>query len=144
MQGEGIDIKKYTLGNITSRTKGDKVIWAIVVLLTMMSLLAVYSSTGTLAYKLSRSTESYLFKQVVFIAIGVAIIYFAHLLNYTIYSRLALILFVLSVPLLFYTLLFSHEKINPYSSFIFSNFYRIRSKTKSVAVRSNQSYFSLN
>ena len=79
MQGEGIDIKKYTLGSITSRTKGDKVIWAIVVLLTMMSLLAVYSSTGTLAYKLSRSTESYLFKQIVFIAIGVVIIYFAHL-----------------------------------------------------------------
>ncbi len=106
MQGEGIDIKKYTLGNITSRTKGDKVIWAIVVLLTMMSLLAVYSSTGTLAYKLSKSTESYLFKQVVFIAIGVAIIYFAHLFNYTIYSRMALILFLISIPLLIYTLFF--------------------------------------
>ncbi|MEY4628049.1 MAG: hypothetical protein RLZZ595_375 [Bacteroidota bacterium] len=106
MQGEGLDIKKYTLGNITSRTKGDKVIWAIVVLLTMMSLLAVYSSTGTLAYKLSRSTESYLFKQIVFIAIGVAIIYFAHLFNYTIYSKIALILFIASIPLLVYTLFF--------------------------------------
>jgi cell division protein FtsW len=106
MQGEGIDIKKYTLGNITSRTKGDKVIWAIVVLLTMMSLLAVYSSTGTLAYKLSRSTESYLFKQIVFIAIGVVIIYFAHLLNYTMYSRMALVLFLISIPLLIYTLFF--------------------------------------
>ncbi len=106
MQGEGIDIKKYALGNITSRTKGDKVIWAIVVLLTMMSLLAVYSSTGTLAYKLSKSTESYLFKQVVFIAIGAAIIYFAHLFNYTIYSRMALILFLVSIPLLIYTLFF--------------------------------------
>ena len=106
MQGEGIDIKKYTLGNITSRTKGDKVIWAIVVLLTMMSLLAVYSSTGTLAYKLSRSTESYLFKQIVFIAIGVVIIYFALLLNYTMYSRMALVLFLISIPLLIYTLFF--------------------------------------
>jgi cell division protein FtsW len=106
MQGEGNDIKKYTLGNITSRTKGDKVIWAIVVLLTMMSLLAVYSSTGTLAYKLSRSTESYLFKQIVFIAIGVVIIYFAHLLNYTMYSRMALVLFLISIPLLIYTLFF--------------------------------------
>jgi cell division protein FtsW len=106
MQGEGIDIKKYTLGSITSRTKGDKVIWTIVVLLTMMSLLAVYSSTGTLAYKLSKSTESYLFKQVVFIAIGVVIIYFAHLFNYTIYSRIALILFLISIPLLIYTLFF--------------------------------------
>ncbi|MFM1794617.1 MAG: hypothetical protein RL642_1002 [Bacteroidota bacterium] len=106
MQGEGIDIKKYTLGNITSRTKGDKVIWSIVVLLTMMSLLAVYSSTGTLAYKLSKSTESYLFKQIVFIAVGVGIIYFAHLINYTHYSRVALFLFLVSIPLLIYTLFF--------------------------------------
>jgi cell division protein FtsW len=72
----------------------------------MMSLLAVYSSTGTLAYKLSRSTESYLFKQIVFIAIGVVIIYFAHLLNYTMYSRMALVLFLISIPLLIYTLFF--------------------------------------
>jgi len=100
------DIKQYWLGSITSRTRGDKVIWAIVVLLTMMSLLAVYSSTGTLAYKLSKSTESYLFKQVVFIAIGVIIIYFAHLVNYTVYSRVAQILFIVSIPLLIYTLMF--------------------------------------
>jgi cell division protein FtsW len=72
----------------------------------MMSLLVVYSSTGTLAYKLSKSTESYLFKQVVFIAIGVILIYFAHLVNYTIYSRVAIILFLISIPLLLYTLLF--------------------------------------
>ena len=106
MQNESIDIKQYSLGSITSRTKGDKVIWAIVALLTMMSLLAVYSSTGTLAYKLSKSTESYLFKQFVFIAAGLAIIYFAHLVNYTIYSRVAQILFIASIPLLIYTLFF--------------------------------------
>ena len=81
-------MKQYSLGSITSRTLGDKVVWAIVVLLTMMSLLVVYSSTGTLAYKLSKSTESYLFKQFAFIAVGVVIIYFAHLVNYYIYSKL--------------------------------------------------------
>jgi cell division protein FtsW len=72
----------------------------------MMSLLVVYSSTGTLAYKLSKSTESYLFKQVVFIAIGVVLIYFAHLVNYTIYSRVAIVIFLISIPLLLYTLFF--------------------------------------
>ena len=106
MQNEGIDIKQYSLGSITSQTRGDKVIWAIVVLLTMVSLLAVYSSTGTLAYKLSKSTESYLFKQIVFIAIGLVIIYFAHLVNYTFYSKMAQMLFILSIPLLIYTLFF--------------------------------------
>lgn len=94
------------ISSIHSRTKGDKVIWAIVVILTMMSLLVVYSSTGTLAYKLSKSTESYLFKQVVFIAIGVIIIYFAHRVNYTIYSKVAILIFLISIPLLLYTLIF--------------------------------------
>ncbi len=93
-------------GEALSRTKGDKVIWAIVILLTMISILVVYSSIGSLAYKMNKSTESYLFKQVGFIALGVLIIYFAHRVNYTIYSRVATILFLISIPLLFYTLKF--------------------------------------
>ena len=91
---------------ILHRTKGDKVIWAIVVLLTLVSILVVYSSIGSLAYKMNKSTESYLFKQIAFIGLGVLIIYFAHRVNYTLYSRVATILFLLSIPLLFYTLKF--------------------------------------
>jgi cell division protein FtsW len=94
------------ISQIHSKTKGDKVIWGIVVMLTMMSLLVVYSSTGSLAYKLSKSTESYLFKQFVFIAVGLLIIYFAHRVNYTIYSRVAVFIFLTSIPLLLYTLVF--------------------------------------
>lgn len=94
------------ISQIHSKTKGDKVIWGIVVMLTMMSLLVVYSSTGSLAYKLSKSTESYLFKQFVFIAVGLMIIYFAHRVNYTIYSRVAVFIFLASIPLLLYTLIF--------------------------------------
>ena len=93
-------------GNILNRTKGDKVIWAIVVMLTMVSILVVYSSVGSLAYKMNKSTESYLFKQIGFIALGVLIIYFAHRVNYTIYSRVSTILFLVSIPLLIYTLKF--------------------------------------
>jgi len=89
-----------------NRTKGDKVIWAIVILLTLVSILVVYSSIGSLAYKMNKSTESYLFKQIAFIGLGVLIIYFAHRVNYTIYSGVATILFLLSIPLLFYTLQF--------------------------------------
>lgn len=93
-------------GNLVNKTKGDRVIWAIVVLLTLISLLVVYSSTGSLAYKYSKSTESFLFKQFAFIILGVMIIYFAHLVNYTLYSRIALIIFLVSIPLLLYTLFF--------------------------------------
>ena len=74
--------------HLGTRTKGDKVIWAIVVLLALMSLLAVYSSTGSLAYKMYKgNTEIYLFKQFAFIIVGVVIIYFAHQVNYIIYSK---------------------------------------------------------
>lgn len=107
------DIRFGSLGNgfntrnILSKTKGDKVIWALVVLLTLVSLLAVYSATNSLAYKNFRgNTEVYLFKQIVFIVGGILVIYFAHLVNYTIYSRIASILFLLAIPLLIYTLFF--------------------------------------
>ncbi len=90
--------------NLLNRTKGDKVIWAIVILLTMVSILVVYSSIGSLAYRMNKSTESYLFRQVGYICLGVLIIYFAHRVNYTIYSRVSSILFVISIPLLLYTL----------------------------------------
>jgi len=93
-------------GNLVSKTRGDRVIWGIVIILTLVSLLVVYSSTGSLAYKYSRSTESYLFKQFGFIILGVLIIYFAHRVNYTIYSRVASVLFVASIVLLIYTFFF--------------------------------------
>lgn len=92
---------------ILKSTRGDKVIWATVFLLVLVSLLVVYSATGSLAYKMYKgNTEIYLFKQVAFIVVGFCIIYFAHRVNYTLYSRLAKILFLLSIPLLLYTLLF--------------------------------------
>jgi cell division protein FtsW len=93
--------------NFSQRTKGDKVIWALVILLVLTSLLVVYSATGSLAYKLYRgNTEVYLFKQIAFITIGMAVIYFAHRVNYTIWSKVAYFLFIISIPLLIYTLFF--------------------------------------
>ena len=106
MQEETIHTKEYSMKSIFRIIQGDKVIWAVVVILSMMSLLVVYSSTGTLAYKLSRSPESYLFKQVLFVVFGVGLIYAAHIVKYTVYSRIAQILYWISVPLLIYTLLY--------------------------------------
>jgi len=90
--------------------RGDKVIWSIVLLLVLASLLVVYSSTGSLAYKHNKgNTEFYLFKQMAFIIGGVLIIYFAHRINYTIYSKVALWLYLVSMPLLLYTLFFGSQ-----------------------------------
>ena len=91
---------------LVGNTRGDRVIWGTVLILTLASLLLVYSSTGSLAYRMSKSTESYLFKQFAFIIVGMVVIYFLHRINYTIYSRIALYLFLISIPLLIYTLFF--------------------------------------
>ncbi len=90
--------------NIVKQTRGDKVIWAFVIVLTLASLLLVYSSTGSLAYKMSRTTESYLFKQFALIIIGFLLIYIAHRVHYTVYSKIAVYAFLFSLPLLVYTL----------------------------------------
>ena len=106
------------MNQLLNKTKGDKVIWALVVLLALMSLLVVYSSTGSLAYKMySGNTEVYLFKQIAFITIGIMLIYFAHMVNYTLYSRAAQIVFLLTIPLLIYTLFFG-VKLNEGSRWI--------------------------
>jgi cell division protein FtsW len=105
-------------GSITNKTKGDKVIWGLVLLLALIGIMVVYSATGTLAYqKFKGDTESFLFKQVAFTIIGLGVVYFLHRVNYTIYSRIAQILFYVSIPLLLYTLVFG-AKINDGSRWI--------------------------
>ncbi len=92
---------------LLQKTKGDKYIWGIVILLAITSLLVVYSATGSLAYKMYKgNTEVYLFKQFAFISVGMAVVYFAHRINYTIYSRIALYLFLASIPLMVFTMFF--------------------------------------
>lgn len=90
--------------------QGDKAIWTIIMFLSIISLLVVYSSTRTLAYKeFSGNTEYFLFKHLFILGLGVTITYFAHRVDYRYYSQIAKILMVLSVPLLLYTMFFGIE-----------------------------------
>ncbi len=86
--------------------KGDRTIWLIVFILSIFSLLAVYSSTGTLAYKFqSGNTEYYLIKHLIILAFGLVLMYVAHLVRYTLYSRISQIALWVTVPLLVLTLM---------------------------------------
>ena len=99
-------------GSVLEKTRGDKYIWGIVIILALTSVLVVYSATGSLAYKKNHgNVELYLFKQLAFMFVGMLIIYFLHKVNYTVFSRMASILLVISIPLLIYTLAFG-AKIN--------------------------------
>ena len=92
---------------ILNKIKGDKVIWAVVFFLTLFSFLAVYSSTGTLAYKYQGgNTNYYMLKHAIILIFGLLLMYFAHLLKYTYYSRIFQIALYIAVPLLLITLIF--------------------------------------
>jgi len=92
---------------IFSKTRGDKYIWLSVLFLTIMSMLAVYSSTGSLAFKMQDgNTEYYLLKHFMMFSLGLLMMYGAHLVNYKYYSRVAQLLLIVSIPLLIYTLFF--------------------------------------
>ncbi len=85
--------------------KGDRIIWIVVMILLVISLLSVYSSTGSLAYQhRAGNTFFYLFRQLKFIVLGLLIIFFVHLIPYKVFSRVSIFALYLAVPLLLLTL----------------------------------------
>ena len=91
--------------------KGDRSIWLIVMLLSLFSLLIVYSTSGSQVYKYNTShgTEYYLIRQLLFIGTGLLLTYTAYRLHYMVYAKLAPILMIIAVPLLIYTAFFGTE-----------------------------------
>ena len=90
--------------------RGDKSIWLIVTLLLLVSVLAVYSSIGSIAYKdHGGNTEFYLMQQVVFIGLGVGMMWLMYRMDYRKFARLAPLLLVLAIGLLLYTFAFGTE-----------------------------------
>jgi len=83
--------------------QGDRVIWAVVFALSLISILVVYSSIGTLAYKRTASPESYLFKHTFMVFLGLAAMWFAHKVDYRYYSKISRLALWVSVPLVIYT-----------------------------------------
>lgn len=92
---------------LLEKTKGDRWIWLIIILLSLISILAVYSATGTLAYKQGKAVEKILLtKHIIFVVMGIAMIYISHLLDYKYYAGISKVLMIITVPLLVYTLVF--------------------------------------
>ena len=85
--------------------RGDRVIWIVLLLLSLLSLLIVYSSTGALAYRqVGGNTWYFLIRQVFFIGAGLGLmLVMVNFLSVKIYSILANLLIYLSIGLLFTT-----------------------------------------
>ncbi len=98
--------------------KGDRIIWGVILGLSIFSVLAVYSSTGTLAYKYQGgNTGYYILKHATFLFIGLIIVYITHLIPYKFFSRLSQLFVIITVPLLAITLIMG-AKINEASRWL--------------------------
>lgn len=95
---------------IIDNIKGDRQIWLILVIISSISLLSVYSSSRSLAYRFQEgNTEYYLIKHLLILVLSLAITYLAHRVDHVYFSRIAQFMLYLSIPLLIYTLVFGQE-----------------------------------
>jgi len=106
------------MNSFVRNIKGDKVIWAVVIILSIFSLLTVYSSTGTLAYRnQGGNTEYYMVKHLVILTFGFLLMYLTHLVKFTYFSRIFQIALYIAIPLLILTLLIG-ENLNEAKRFL--------------------------
>ena len=92
------------------RLKGDKIIWMLVFVLSALSLLAIYSATSALSFRMQGGdTEHYMFTHLIHLLLGIGVMFFVHLINYRIFAQIANVLLGITIPLLVYTVLKGSE-----------------------------------
>ncbi|MFO8038133.1 MAG: FtsW/RodA/SpoVE family cell cycle protein [Sodalinema sp.] len=98
--------------------KGDQVMWGIIVFLALVSLLTVYSATGSLAYKTQGgNTTHFMFKQLFFLLFGISLIIVVHRIPYKYFVFFSLPLLYVSIILLLITVL-SGQNLNEASRWL--------------------------
>lgn len=90
--------------------KGDKVIWIVALILSIISLIVVYSATSVLAVsKYEGNTGRLMMKHLGMLVFGILMMIGASRINYKRYAKLALLLMIPSLALLLYTLVFGRN-----------------------------------
>lgn len=91
--------------NFLNKIKSDKTVWVIILMISLFSLLVVYSSSNVLAWRWKQgNTESFLFKQAFIIIFGFGIMSVLQFFNYKYLSKISQIAFYGIIPLLILTL----------------------------------------
>ncbi|MEZ4948782.1 MAG: FtsW/RodA/SpoVE family cell cycle protein [Saprospiraceae bacterium] len=100
----------FSANKIQDYLKGDKIIWSIVLVLALISILVVYSATGTLAYKdRGGYTEFFLVKQLFLLGAGLSVMYIIYRMHYMRFNSAAPFLILLAAPMLIYTFFFGAD-----------------------------------
>ena len=88
------------LGAFKRSIKGDRVIWMVIIMLSLFSILAVFSSTSALAIAKKTTAYSYLFKQAAFVLVGLFCVYVFHNIPISLYRRFAMLALFVSIGLM--------------------------------------------
>lgn len=97
------------IAGIRQRLEGDRVLWGIALVLTMASIVTVYSAISTLAYKADGNSIKFLFKQGGLLMMGWMVMFVIHRVHFKYFAKLANVLFVLAIVALVFTLLFGTD-----------------------------------
>ena len=92
--------------------KGDKVLWAVIILISLFSIFPVYSASTNLQYIVNTgTTTSHLVKHTLFVISGLVIMKFVGAVKYEYIGKLSSILLVITIFLLLVTM-FTGQKID--------------------------------
>lgn len=92
------------MNELLRKVQGDKVIWMVTLLLSILSVLAVYSAISTLAYKAEGNSLKFLFKHTAMLAVGFGVMFVVHKVRFKYFSKASAILFWVAAGLLLLTL----------------------------------------
>src|SRR5690554_2513092 len=84
--------------------QGDKTIWVIIGVLSLFSFMPIYSASSNLVYTVGGSTFGYMFKHLVHLFLGLAILYGVHKIPYRFFKGLSMLVLPISIILLIITL----------------------------------------
>ncbi len=112
--------------------RGDKTIWTAIIGLTLISLVALYSSARTLAVRFNTPVEIILLKHAFHLFLGLLIIIGMQYINYRFFAKISFFLLIISIILLVYTNLQGKESaINQATRWI--NLFGISFQTSDLA-----------
>ena len=93
------------MNNIFANIKGDKTLWAVLILLAGFSFLPVYSAASNLAYVSgSGNTFNYLFKHFIHLSLGFTFMYLMQKIPYHYFRGISILMIPVVIVLLLYTI----------------------------------------
>jgi cell division protein FtsW len=93
------------VNNIFANIKGDKTLWAVLILLAGFSFLPVYSAASNLAYVSgSGNTFNYLFKHFIHLSLGFTFMYLMQKIPYHYFRGISILMIPVVIVLLLYTI----------------------------------------